>query len=797
MKRYIDTETCGFYGLPIILQHAQDDGEIKVHGFWTRPIGESLQLLREVAEDTVVGFNLAFDWFQLCKMYTVLEIAEKELGEDEYPDEHIDKIWRMEERARDGKCYKPRQALDLMLHARKTEFQMTMERGDIRVRRVPTQLAWNLAKELEDRVKFSELLFARVKKNKLAPKWVVHDVKNKATGKPDRDFKDIVLKFKPSIGLKMLAIHALKVKPEEVISFADIEINNHWYPAELGYAPFAAALYRIPKSKWKKVVGPKQKDRRPWPEVIEHHINHWTYNEEARKYAIKDVDLTRRLDQYFGYPEPGDDDSELACSVAAVRWRGYSIDAPSVEAYQKEANDRLKGVPISSNKAKLWIGEALDPVSKAMFVSTNKVVLEKMATFINGEPCPGGACELCNHTGMLPAPEFAKRAHAVVEARKLGKENELYDKLLRAGRFHASFKITGALSNRMSGADGLNPQGINKTQRIRQCFPLTFGRLSKLAGGDFAGFEVVLADAVYHDDLLRKDLLTCEKCRDTQVIYTAGKKKCPKCGGNKTMKIHALFGMSVFPHMSYDDIKATDGTADDIYTKCKSALFALIYGGTAYTLMTRLGVPEEVAAEAIDRFCKRYIGVLRARERIEQAFGTLKQEGGIGTKIVHAEAEEYVESLLGFRRYFTLENQIVREIFALAEDPPEEWKSLKIKVRRRDRDQTASGACQSALFGAAFGIQSGVIRAAGNHEIQSSGAGITKRVQRRIWDLQPHGANEWLVQPMNIHDQVLSPTHPSMVDKVAEVVHETVESFRDRVPLIELEWKVVKSWGDK
>lgn len=844
-KCYLDTETCGLHGMPVIIQYAFDDATPTIYNFWTNPIDETLALIEDICECEVIGFNLAFDWFQISKIYTTLRLAKGVFGGEAYPDEHIKQIGELEERARDGDCVKPYKSLDLMLHARKTEFQMTMERSDIRIRKVPTALASKLCDTLEEGIVFSELLFARAKK-KFA-RWTLHPCKDR-DGTVSKDFRDIVLKFKPSIALKMLAMHALKVPASEIIPFTDIEVPRHYWPAELGYAPFCAALYRLNKKEYKKALG-KNWRRKPWPEVIQYHINHWNHHTKAREYAAKDVDLTRKLHAYFGHVAAGDDDSELATSVASVRWRGYRLDLDGIRALKAAAEKKLRETPTAPNTVKKWIAQVLSPTERAMFTSTGKIILEKMAAERDGMDCPFGKCPACDNTGRLPGPESAKRAWAVLEARKCKKEIELYDKLLLAGRFHASFKVTGALSNRMSGADGLNPQGIKKTKEVRQCFPLSFGELSILVGGDFAGFEVTLADAAYHDPILRKDLLTCEVCRENQVILLNGEplakdflepevferyvsirlsdeaaaqakaekkgKKytcktgeairgeklkafyCPKCGVNQKMKIHALFGMSVYPGMSYDEIKATDGTADDKYTRAKSAIFALIYGGMAYTLMTRLGVPIEVAEAAYNRFIERYVGVGEARKRIINAFCTLKQEGGVGSKIIFSEAAEYVESLLGFRRYFTLENQIVKSVFALAESPPKEWQELKVKVRRRDRDQTASGAVQSALFGAAFGIQSGVMRAAANHEIQSSGAGITKRVQRNIWDVQPHGVNPWLVQPMNIHDQVLNPCHPSVVDRVGKIVYDTVESFREKVPLIELEWKEAKTWGDK
>lgn len=835
---FLDTETCGLYGLPVIIQYAYDDGPIQIHEFWTRPIDETLKLIEEMMECNVIGFNLTFDMFHICKVYTIFSVAKLNIGGDAYPDEHIAQIAAVEEAGRDGPCVKPKASFDLMLHARKTEFQSTMERSDIRIRRVPTGLAWSLAKVLEDKIELESILFAR-KKNRLGPRWIVQDVK-KSDGELDPDFKDIVLKFKPSVALKALALHVLKIDPNEIIAFGDIEVDRHYWPAELGFAPTAAAVKRLPKKEFNK----KFKKKRPWPEVIQKHIEHWGFNAQAREYAEKDVDFTRRLYDYFDRPPVGDDDSELATSAAAVRWRGYAIDVPGIEALKKNAIATMKAVPNAPRRVKAWIGEVMSEMEKKLFTTTGKVVLERMAATKDGERCPFGPCEACNDTGQIPGPESAKRAFAVLEARKMRKEIELYDKLLTAGRFHASYKIIGALSGRMSGADGLNPQGIKKTKEVRKQFPLAFGRL-KLRGGDFSGFEVVLAVAAYGDRELEKDLQTCENCRDVQVHTIKGtplareylsddafqryiqlklkdedkkatkdekytKKTeeqlsslrlktfaCPKCGENKRMKIHALFGMQVYPGMSYDDIKATDGQEDDKYTKAKSAVFALIYGGQAYTLMTRLGVPIEVAEEALQRFLDRYPGVRLAQMRIMHGFCSISQEGGIGSKIAWRDPDEFVESLLGFRRYFTLENRIVKAVFELAESPPAEWKGLKVKVRRRDRDQTISGAVQSALFGAAFQVQAGNMRAAANHEIQSSGAGITKYVQRKVWDIQPHGVHEWLVQPCNVHDEVLCPTAPEVEERVMQAVNDAVESFRERVPLIEFGWKPMDSWASK
>ena len=117
---------------------------------------------------------------------------------------------------------------------------------------------------------------------------------------------------------------------------------------------------------------------------------------------------------------------------------------------------------------------------------------------------------------------------------------------------------------------------------------------------------------------------------------------------------------------------------------------------------------------------------------------------------------------------------------------------------RSNRYQTAGGAVASALYGAAFQIQAANMRAAANHEIQSPGGQITKAVQRAIWDLQPSGIHELLVGPMNIHDELMCSTHPSVVKQVTEKVRTVVESYRDKVALIGMSWfEAMDNWAEK
>lgn len=866
---FFDTETCGLHGMPVLIQYAEDDGPIQLYCPWVEPIEDTLRLIERMCDTDVCAFNITFDWFHLCKLYTVLSQYHDWSVE---PIDIINDLADLEMQARDGLCCKPKRALDLMLFARKGPYQSTMARSDIRIRRVPNQLAWKLAEELEKRIPLPDIYFAR-RKDKHAKKWQVYDIKNRE-GDIVPDFKDIVLRFKASSALKALATDALKLPPDHVLMFSDIGVPKQHYPIELGYAPFA------------KANGGSRKDwKGAWPEKIKFHISHWRFHETARKYAADDVDYLRRLWEHFGRPDPGDADSTLACMIAACRWRGYAVNVAGLEELRKKTLARrskmVKGqerlIPTSPKQARVYIEELMDETEKlgcsvdGFNISTSKIILEKAVKKWKRDcpECLGGTkasltdskCEKCKGTGEITHPA-AYRADEVLKARQAAYEADLYAKFILAGRFHASFSVIGALSSRMGGGgtsrgiesggkakgDGLNPQGIKKTKDVRENFPLAFPGYD-LSGGDFAAFEVTLAEAEYGDENLRTQLLTCERCSgrlhwtpdptpmskflgtEGQILYVAwriqaeakkAKKEvgyvaktdleiaaetfendfyCETCGSTDGKKIHALFGIHVYTQHTYESLKATSGTPDDLYTRAKSAVFAMMYGGTEHTLVERLAVPLEDAIKALARFHKEFPGVKRSQQRITDMFSALHQPGGIGSKISYKRPADYIESMFGFRRYFTLENQIAKTLYDLASNPPKEWKSITIQVVRdtkRSRFQSAHGAVQSALYGSAFGIQAGIIRAANNHRIQSSGATATKDVQVAIWDLQPYGVHKFVVQPMNVHDEIQCPCLPEYVDRVAAIVKSTVESFRSKVPLIRMAWdKKLNSWADK
>ncbi len=787
---YLDTETCGLHGVPVLLQYAINDGPIELYDIWVNRISDTIELFELIAKHKggVCGFNLVFDWFHINKFYNVLlKVVEKyPLLSSNTSINCIDQIYEVEAEARDGICLKPVTALDLMLVAKKGKYQSTMERSDIRIKKVPVLLAEPLSDELNRKIKLKPLYFAR-RKDKDSP-WHVLEHKDMKTGEIDPEFRDIVLKFAPSGALKALAVDALGLDPNDVLKFSDVEVDRRLRPEEVGYAPYAAAVGK----------------NKGWPIVVKYHVEHWRDNERARTYAALDVDYLRRLRPILGQLDPGDVDSILACMAACVRWKGYRVDLDRLSALKVEKAKLLEMIPQDTRRVREWLWPLLSS-DEQLFMevhfgkSTKKVALESLSKWtIEVEEADG---TIVNR----PHP-VAKRAKQVLDARSGKKEIELFDKILLAGRFHASFKIIGALSGRMSGADGLNAQGIKSTKEVRSCFLLSWED-QQLMGGDMEAFEVVIAVASYKDKQLEAALLAeniCADCHGTG--FKLDKKtlqpttaQCGDCKGKgrTKQKIHGLFGACLYGK-TYEDIALSKGTSFDMYTKGKQGVFSQMYGGNENTLMDRLGLSEEDALRGMNMWAKAFPGVKNAQARITNSLQSMKQVGDVGSKITWAEPADYVASLLGFKRYFSLENSICKALFDLAATPPKAWTNLRVKVVRRDREQSVSGAVRSALFAAAFGIQSSNTRAGINHEIQATGAEITKNVQAAVWTLQPSGPAPFVVMPMNIHDEIMTPTDPSILSSVTAKVNEAVEKYRPIIPLIAIAWEEkLGSWADK
>lgn len=738
-KLFMDSETCMFSGFPVTFQYAigddpslLTDADTVYYEIWHKSVNETLRLIEMFCDHDFVGYNCVFDWFHVTKCFNVFKVYADRFPALADQPPVIKLVVECEEAGMDGVALKPKAACDLMLWSRKDQRTQTlMNRGDVRIRKVPIDLAYALADELDARLELPSIYWERQADKTV--RWRVYDIDYEPY------FKDICLKFNPAAGLKYLMEYFVGEKPP--FKFGDIACEV--YGKEVEYAPSARAVYELYGA-----------DALAWPDVIQAHIDHWHTNADAIAYAKYDVYATRRLYQYFGCPEAGDDDSELACMVATIRWHGFTVDIEGIKALREEASKVVQASPInvdSTTQVRQYLMEVMD-VTEQIFIAetTRKQVLEEIATWTDNDPA-------------------ASRAKTILGVRKMQKEVELYDKLLLAKRLHAGFNIIGAVSSRMSGGSGLNVQGIKASKDVRRCFPLAWEGMT-LSGGDFSKFEMAIADAVYQDPSFRE--------------LVVGK-----------LKPAGVFGELMYPHLTYDQILASEGKDPDYYTSSKSGLFAVLYFGEAFTLHVNQGIPIDVAERAILEWRNRAPGLKKSIERIVDTHSALV-ENGHGFSWV--DPQPYAENMQGFMRSFELEVTVMRVLYDLAVSPPKEWDKKKIKVVRRQKIQTAAGAVRSALYGAAFSIQNACIRAAGNHSIQSSGALICKKLQRAIWDIQPVGIGPFVVAPMNVHDEIQCVCAESVIDAVTEAVGKSISEQREAlVPLLGMVWSThAANWAE-
>mgnify|MGYP001567576826 CR=1 FL=1 len=702
---FLDSETCGLSGMPVIIQHAVDDNSVHIHNVWLQPVNETLNLIERLCKENIVGFNLAFDWFHINKLYNIFYLIENKQAPP-----NIDEVKEITKLKPNRLCLKPKGALDLMLHLHRTEWQTLMGRDDVRIRKVPTVLAHQLAGVLKQKMPLPSIYFA---KRSSGYAWSVELCET------NPDFSDVVLHWGSTYKLKPICGEIFKT------STIDFPLPDYLYPDEHVYNPYNLL----------------------WVDKLVYQIEYWRTNKQALSYAEQDIILLQRLYHYFGEPEFNDTNSQLAIAVACARWAGFTIDYNIVEKRLKDNLELIQTLPINFNSfsaVRNYLYQVANEGQKCFIQDTTHETLQALVKF-------GG--------------ELGLRATRISQCRSAAKENDVLYKLVEVGRFCPDFKVLGTKSGRMSGNSDLNPQGIPKDQEFRSMFILADPNES-LSGGDFISFEVVLADAAYNDETLRGEL-------------QSGK------------KFHALFGQQLF-NDSYEDILADA----DKYKKSKTSAFGLLYGAQAQKISQASGVDLETAELAYENFIKKYPKVGSARQKVFNMFCSMRQPGGLGTPVEWHEPAAYVESLLGFKRYFILENTICKTLFQLANNPPDNLTAYG-KLIRTNREQTPRGALQSALYSAAFQIQAANMRAAANHVIQSTGAEICKELQCVIWSMQPSGIHPWHVKLLNVHDEIECTHVPALAPYIRDEVIQTVEKYRTLVPLIAINWKTgLNNWSE-
>tara|TARA_Y100000310_G_scaffold218076_1_gene219219 strand:- start:110 stop:2239 length:2130 start_codon:yes stop_codon:yes gene_type:complete len=703
---FCDVETLSLHSPLLSIQWAKEFEQPKIHFVWEEDVEDTLALISELTEDTVVMWNGVFDWFHLTKWFNIFsEYYDRYGGGPPNPYS----AWRIEQERPAGWCLKPEGCIDLKSVCSKGMFQNLARHRPITIRKVPSILRHDIVPILKTYLSTTLPKGTHIH-------WVY--------GKDEDDLFDLKAEVRGGLGLKN--VHRI------IAEKTGVNHINETAGDVFKFTEFASAY-------------------KPWggswgPHVVKY------FTDKQIEYSLNDViymqDIWKYLTNSTGKEPKTDVDSKLCIAVGAARWKGFSISLTEKDIPAKD------GVPTAPNATKEYLLDSTpDGSAFAMLIemSTKKAHLELMSRGIN--------------------KELAGKCKAVLKARKDQKLRDVMNKLLEAGIFCPDMKVAGTLTNRMAGGGAvtrggsINPQGID--QLLRKYFTLAYEG-ETLSGGDFDGFEVSIADAVWSSKNLHEAL-------------TSGK------------SVHGIYGASVF-NLPYEDIVSTKGDgSNSLYARSKKSFFAGIYGAQEKKQSEVLGLSLEQTRRGINKFREDHpeIGVHYKKLAEQYTF--------IDDTWNWSNPKEKITTIMGFTRKFDVEVGFARACFRMADDVNElgdpQWGDIKLEVQRRDRKQFIAGAVRSALLGVVFSLQHRVLRVAGNTEIQSPGGEITKALQERLWRIQPGGISEWRIRMLNVHDELMAVHSPEILDEVERVVNVFIEDFKEIVPLLSIGWRTLPNWA--
>ena len=709
---FFDTEGLGLYGPLLTIQWSEGDEEPQCHFIWKESVQRTITLIEILVDNEVCAWNLFHDWFHLTKWYNILRRYGDKYGSSAPPDPFL--AWECEQeivqnRKQDCLCLKPKDALDLMIEAGRDRFQLLRKQKPITIRKIPEFCVPVIRKYLETRLRLPR---------GVQTSWTV----SKDTRRPG--LVSLRLNINQKAGLRLKYVYSVLTGKE--VTYAD-ELFDYSESFGKPYAPFGG--------NWFTRV---------------HHASE--FNPDQLKYALDDVRMLQFIYKEFGYP-PCDRDSRLCIATATTYWKGFSID-------------RTKLIPPVLNDAPTYWKDVLD------FLKEKMNSIERL-TLINNDKESSSKVVLKQLVKWKGHP-VAELAEQVLKKRKDINTTRLLEFFAEARAFFPAIKVAGTFTNRMAGGESesavstkgrINPQGIDKS--LREIITGADGFDEENSGGDFDGFEVTIAIAVWGSEELKAEIV-------------AGK------------SIHGLFGACIY-NMTYEEVMETHelykGDYRDKYQMAKNTFFARVYGAAIQKCAETLGITFEEARIGLLRWEKKY-KLEKHREALEAEYSMIKDWEW-------REPKGYVESLFGFKRKFDIEIEVARQLFRFLELIPEPWFRSEQVIRRKDKAQSPGQAVRSAVLSTVFSLQGRITRVAGNHLIQSPGGDICKTVQYDLWDLQPHGVHPLRIRLLNVHDELFTTHKKQIREQVHQTVARSVEGLRQVVPLLGMTFKVQKTWDKK
>lgn len=748
MKFYCDCESVGLAGPTKTIQYAVDEGPVQIiplyRGWEDDPITrdklEEIWNMLSFTDTTFIGFNISFDMFKLYQVRHA-HFGLPQNSVKRLPDPFMCK------------------SLDLQVHAMRNSplSPFAFRRGSKSVaviRRIPV-----IAKDYVSNLVTEQLKKYIPKQDEFKITVSEHTVK-------DRPHL-VSLSFNVSGGLKlktlMIEYGLSTLKLDEVWPLPPKDIEKPWLPYwdDEVYEPYEEACERVmhdPRSKF------------------------WAY-------AQLDIIFTKILEAKLNFPKP-DDKSECCHCVAFTRYWGFEMDkerlALSEKAYTRrlgEIENEIQGTNLRSPKQRLELLKPHFPI----LANTGKKVLEKLVDI------PG------------VSPEGRRLAYAILDYgpanQRLNQVNKVKD--CTTNRFHPDLRVMGTATGRMSGASGLNWQGIGQaslwfddakwldTQEESEDTLLNetlnseeeaagegqlIGIRSSLKtpfGGDFASFEVAIAAAVYQCPNLQA-ALDGGLDLHSDTVY-----RCHKISRNRGY--------------SYANVRNAYKNGDPEITGWRKAMKAIVFGifyfMGAQKAADSLGLTLEEAEEVLQLFYDRYPEIQTYRQDVERRFITADTENWTKDSVARMESE--VIDLLGWKRSWKFEKDVATTLWELGHGRINCGVTGTVIRTIEKGEQQINQSIRSALLGSAIAIQAAVSRQAGNTPVQASGANLCTELMARLWV-------EQRIPMLCIHDELIMSAHPNFqVEKVQNTIKVWEAERRPLVPSLKFEYKNLQYWSDK
>ena len=201
---------------------------------------------------------------------------------------------------------------------------------------------------------------------------------------------------------------------------------------------------------------------------------------------------------------------------------------------------------------------------------------------------------------------------------------------------------------------------------------------------------------------------------------------------------------------------------------------------------------EKKAEEMLEVFMTRYTGFKTFTEELKKRYVTLEpvfenHEWQDVNGAVDA-MQTSIENAFGFKRYWEFEKQLI-DVFINFDVS---FIKDKVQVVRSETKgkQTLANSVKSACLGASIGIQRAILRQATNHQVQSLGAGITKKLMIAVWKKHE-------IPMLNIHDELIFPEVEDSYESVKSTVDEEINEQRKTVSTLSMDFVPMSLWSDK